>query len=189
MIKIFLISGKAESGKNTVANFISDYYVSTKTRKNMYITDVAFADGVKWFATKMGWNGIKDEKGRALLQQLGACGRSYDKDIWASNTCFQILKLIKFHEMHVKDMVFCVTDLRFLNEITVMEDYYKYEKNVKIIKTRVERNLENHLTEEQKNDISETSLDDYKDWDKVFINDKDLEHLNEEVVNWLKTLD
>ena len=39
------------------------------------------------------------------------------------------------------------------------------------------------------NGESQFILDNYNGWDKVFLNNKDLESLNAEVVDWLKTLD
>ena len=72
LIKIFLISGKAESGKNTVADFIANYYMKSYIDKNNFIRGVAFADEVKSIAYNLGWDGVKDSKGRELLQQIGA---------------------------------------------------------------------------------------------------------------------
>ena len=78
MIKIFLISGKAESGKNTVADFIANHYNSLNLDRNVLVRDYAFADEVKEIACRLGWDRRKDSKGRELLQQIGAWGRYYN---------------------------------------------------------------------------------------------------------------
>lgn len=190
MIKIFLISGKAESGKNTVADFIADYYLKLNTSGNTFIRNVAFADEVKSIAFSLGWDGVKDLKGRELLQQLGAWGRYYATNFWVQKVNRLILKSILTFENSVQNKIFCITDVRYPNEIEKVQDFFKdWHKDFKVYKIRIERNTANHLTKEQQNDSSETALDSYNDWDKVFLNDKDLKNLDAEVVAWLKTLD
>ena len=61
---IFLISGKAESGKSTLAK-----YLTTEIANANYASYcIPFAGAVKKIAKEMGWDGNKDEKGRNLLQ-------------------------------------------------------------------------------------------------------------------------
>ena len=190
MIKIFLISGKAESGKNTVADFIANHYKSLNLDRNVLVRDYAFADEVKEIACRLGWDRRKDSKGRELLQQIGAWGRYYNKDFWAHKVTSSILRDIVFlHKNGTQNLVFCITDVRYPNEISAVEKFFDGDKDIRVYKIRIERNKKNHLTIEQRNDSSETSLDDFKGWDKVFVNDKHLSDLDAEVVDWLKTLD
>ena len=190
MIKIFLISGKAESGKNTVADFIANHYNSLNLDRNTLVRDYAFADEVKEIACRLGWDRRKDLKGRELLQQIGAWGRYYNKDFWAHKVTNSILRDIVFlHKNGTQNLVFCITDVRYPNEISAVEKFFDGDKDIRVYKIRIERNKKNHLTIEQRNDSSETSLDDFKGWDKVFVNDKHLSDLDAEVVAWLKTLD
>ncbi len=66
MKKIFLISGKSGSGKDTFAKFLKDQLETDK------ILTLHFGDPVKDFARSVyGWNGEKDEQGRKLLQSIG----------------------------------------------------------------------------------------------------------------------
>ena len=189
MIKIFLISGKAESGKNTVADFIADYYMKSYIDKNNFIRGVAFADEVKSIAYSLGWDGVKDLKGRELLQQIGAWGRYYNTDFWVQKVNNSILDDIVTLKDCMQNKIFCITDVRYPNEIERVQEFFDKHEDVKIYKIRIERNTDNHLTREQQNDSSEVALDNYNNWDKVFLNNKDLESLNAEVVDWLKTLD
>ena len=89
----------------------------------------------------------------------------------------------------MQNKIFCITDVRYPNEIERVQEFFDKYKDVEIHKIRIERNTANHLTKEQQNDSRETALDSYNDWDKVFLNDKDLKNLDAEVVDWLKTLD
>ena len=190
MIKIFLISGKAESGKNTVADFIANYYMKSYIDKNNFIRGVAFADEVKSIAYSLGWNGVKDSKGRELLQQLGAWGRYYYTNFWVQKVNNLILKDIIAFKDAVENKIFCITDVRYPNEIEEVQAFFDdWCRDAEVYKIRIERNTANHLTREQQNDSSEVALDNYNNWDKVFLNNKDLESLNAEVVDWLKTLD
>jgi dephospho-CoA kinase len=76
-----LISGKAGTGKSTVAKIIN----ATLLEKDIVGTVVPFAEGIKKCAKEyIGWDGVKDEKGRKLLQTLGTeVGRAYDENVWA----------------------------------------------------------------------------------------------------------
>ena len=65
---IFLIAGKANSGKDTSAEFI-DNYVKLKGLK---VVNLQLSSYIKMYAKKIsGWNGEEDSKPRSLLQELG----------------------------------------------------------------------------------------------------------------------
>lgn len=68
------IVGLAGSGKSSLAAALA--------RRGW--TRVAFADELKRIAREQfGWDGVKDERGRRLLQVLGTeAGRAYRPDIW-----------------------------------------------------------------------------------------------------------
>lgn len=76
-MQIIGIAGRAGSGKSEVAE-----YVRGKIGPDLW--RVAFADELKRLARRgFGWDGIKDAKGRRLLQVLGTdCGRAYNPQIW-----------------------------------------------------------------------------------------------------------
>ena len=68
MKKMILISGKAENGKTTTAEFLKSKLEALGNK--VVITRYAYY--LKDLATRYcDWNGTKDEKGRELLQQLG----------------------------------------------------------------------------------------------------------------------
>ena len=69
-MKIFLISGKARNGKDTVSNFIVDYF----NRNNKKIVKTAYAKYIKLFTRELtDWNGQEETKSlyRDFFQNLG----------------------------------------------------------------------------------------------------------------------
>lgn len=67
------LCGYAGSGKDTAAQAL----VAQGWERR------AFADTIKQVATRIGWNGQKDDAGRRLIQDLGmACCEILDPDVW-----------------------------------------------------------------------------------------------------------
>ncbi len=101
MKRVYLVSGKAGSGKTTFSKFcVSQVH-------NGIV--VPIASTIKHVATIMGWNGEKDAKGRRLLVELGKIGREYDQDLWVKLTVNNILA-------DNEHGVFFIDDWRFKNE-------------------------------------------------------------------------
>ena len=161
---IFLVSGKAGSGKSTFAELLSDQL------ENSLI--INYADLVKYVAKEYcGWNGEKDKTGRALLQEIGTeRGRNYvHKDIWVSMVAAIITVLDNRYDN------FIIADCRFPNEI----DYWNEYGWEDVYSIRIDRpNYESALTEIQKQHESEIALDDYG-FDYVIENSGTLEDLND----------
>ena len=161
------ISGKAESGKNSFAE------LARKTEHNLIAFDFAFANEVKRLALELGWDVWKDEKGRAGLIWLGEGAREhFNKDIWIKKLQQNMREIIKQSSCIInKDYaVFFVTDMRYENEA---EALWKMSKEVgaEYYSVRIERpGHENKLTKEQRENPSETSLDNYA-FDYVIVND------------------
>jgi hypothetical protein len=146
--QIFLISGNAESGKDTTANLMMNmlYGKSVKTSFAFYLKIIA--------QTYFGWNGEKDEDGRQLLQWLGTdiIHEILGREFHVKRICEDI-KIIQ----NTYDYVF-IPDTRFKHEIFYTKAMFPY--NVTTI--RVHRpNHQNKLTEEQRNHISEVDLKNF----------------------------
>lgn len=167
-MQIIGIAGKAESGKTTLANILKERLEENHKR----VLLINYGDFVKFICKQYyNWNGEKDEYGRALLQHVGTeQGRMMvDENIWVD-------MVINTVEVALRDYdVAIVADCRFPNEFDRWE-----EKGKKILKIRIVRpEYQNKLTEEQKNHASETSLDNYRDWDLFICNEGTIEKLKE----------
>jgi hypothetical protein len=157
-MKIILVSAKAQSGKDFVSQILKSELESEGD--NVLITH--YADLLKYICkTFFEWNGGKDTEGRTLLQYIGSdIIRKKDPNYWV-NFIISILKLFPNEWDYV-----IIPDTRFPNEIEELKS--KFDD---VITLRINRiNFDNGLTEEQKNHISETSLDNY-DFDYTIIND------------------
>lgn len=142
---VVLISGKAGAGKTTVAESM----LSGIPPKYSAIIS-SFALGVKNVAYGMGWNGVKDEAGRRLLQQIGNAGRDYDKNIWVKTTMELTNEMANPLNM---DFLF-IDDWRFPNEYNWFED----KKDIfSVYKIRVHREAK-YLSNASDPDISENAL-------------------------------
>ena len=88
-MRVILVSGKAQSGKDSTAFIMRE--LLEKQQKKVLI--IHYADNLKLFAKNyFGWNGIKDEDGRKLLQWLGTdVIRKNYKDTWVD----MIIPLLK----------------------------------------------------------------------------------------------
>jgi len=172
MKSIILISGKAEHGKDSVAEMLKN-----KLDEKVFI--LHFGDYVKDLALRLGWNGKKDEEGRSFLTELGNKFREKKSDFWI-NPVVDLISMLKDEYD-----IFVVPDTRYLNEIHIPSRLFW---NYKIITLRVERlNYTSSLTEEQKNNISENELNNYK-FDYVIQYENGLENLEVEVdkfIPWL----
>lgn len=168
MIKVILISGKARHGKDQTAQ----YFKEILEENGMKCLICHYADVLKHFMQDyLGWNGVKDEEGRSLLQYWGTqVFRKNNPDCWV-NIMVELLKGIEDRSYYV-----IIPDTRFKNEIEKIK-----EADFRAITVRVERpNFDNQLTEEQKRHPSEVDLDDY-DFDYYIDNDKGLEELKKQV--------
>jgi len=167
-MKIFLISGKAESGKDTFHNIGADYIEATQPQ--LIPVRIAFADAVKQSAKDMGWNGEKDDNGRSGLIMIGDGARKYfDPLIWVKKA---VNKLESYHYSNTRrdDFVIFITDCRYPNEVDMLKEWAE-QKGVKAYALRVERpNHISKLTKEQLLNDSEIALDNYGQWDFIVEN-------------------
>ena len=89
------------AGKTTASKALS----SERTRT------VSFATPVKDLAGCLGWDGVKDTKGRNLLEAIGMAGRAYHPDTWVYQWFDQAEDLLG----QITHLL--VDDCRFPNEV------------------------------------------------------------------------
>lgn len=164
--KIIILTGKAQSGKNLSANIIKQYL--EKQKKKTVI--IAYAKYLKDYAKEIeNWNGREATKPRELLQQLGVelIKNKIDKNMLIN----RIKEDIKVYEYFFDTII--ISDARFKEEIENIKT-----NNTVVIKIE---GKENKLTDEQKKHITETALDDYKNYDYIIENNSTKKELKKQI--------
>lgn len=169
-IKLFILSGKAQSGKNEVASMIEEYYGTRAI-------SVSYAYYIKDYLLRMGKYDEKDkEHYRSLLQDFGTelLHNQIDENLLIRRVCEDIEVFSYFYDVVI------ITDARFIPEIEIPKE--KYEDAVVL---RITSSIR-HIEEERQNHITETALDTYKNFDYVLENNEDKETLKANVIAILK---
>ena len=149
---VITFSGEARAGKTTMANALKEY-IESQGKKAMV---VQYGDYLKFLCKRdFGYNGVKDEKGREILQRVGTdIIRKNNPDMFV-NVMIETMK-----GYHGLVDVFLVGDCRFPNEISKLKSCPEIDD---VFSVKVERpGFDNGLTEEQKNHPSETALADWR---------------------------
>jgi len=142
------LAGYAGSGKDTAADVLEGLGYQRR----------AFAGALKDLATRIGWDGRKDDAGRQLLQELGVgCREVLGADVWV-----QAL-------MSTLTGPSVIVDVRFPNEVDAIADHGGIV--LRIVRPSVGP-CRNH--------VSETALDDVDL--PVVVNDGDVVDLHARVL-------
>lgn len=210
---IFLVSGKAYSGKGTVTAAL----LQLPTAK-----ELSFAAGVKKYAieyfsvpvhecynsyeeaVRAGYTDTdpaliygKTPHSRMVLQGLGGMVREhFDVDHWAKQAAREVTDDDLLASVYEPDYIF--SDWRYPNEYEVIKQEVhntlsRQAVRQKVITIRVIRNGNTKPIEFGADHHSETSLSDeyvipQVPYDKVFYNNGTIEQLQEEVRQWLREL-
>lgn len=161
-MKVVIVSGHSYNGKDQFSSYCAEH-INTTLQKNACCV-VHFADILKIFAHQCcDWNGLKDEYGRSMLQNIGDIGRNIQDNFYAISTVAEM----KILEQYRNFEYFFIADNRFENEIDTIKQYFP-----DAITLKVERYNEDgshyfnpNMTPEQLSHISEIDLDGYyTDW-------------------------
>lgn len=168
--KIFIASGKANSGKDTTCELINNY-IKLKGLKSV---NLQFSSYIKMYAKIIaGWDGNEDTKSRSLLQELGTdVIRKYiDEDFFIN----RIIDDIKVYSYYFD--VITISDARFPKELDSIKNNFKdvYKINIK------RPNFENNLNDIQRKHVTEVALDNYNDYDYILVNDGSINDLNDKI--------
>lgn len=149
-MKVILISGKAQHGKDTTAGFLREALEADGNK----VLIAHFADLLKYICKSFfGWDGQKDDKGRQMLQYVGTdVVRSESPDFWV-NFMTSVLNLFPNEWDYV-----IIPDTRFPNEVTRIKESLENVCHVRVVRT----NFISPLTAEQQSHPSEVALDDVK---------------------------
>lgn len=122
--------GLAGSGKDTAAEAL--YKLGYKR--------VSFAQKLKYLAGYFGWDGFKDARGRALLQDLGMAARRYNPNHWIE----------ELHSICDRKRFLVYTDVRFQNEA----DYVREQGGIVVRIVRPGQIAENHESELKQSEVA-----------------------------------
>ena len=160
-MQIFMISGKARNGKDTLAKFLKNY-LEMRGRKvcimhlSIYLKNMI----MNYF----GWDGSDEDKPRSFMQELGTdiIRKKLGKNDYFTKRIVEDIEILnEYYD------TFIISDVRLPFEFEEIKKIYP-----STIKINIERiNFTNSLTEKEKAHITETALDDYNDFDYKIIND------------------
>ena len=148
-MKIYLISGPARNGKDTIGNYLENEY----KKREYKVCKSQISKYLKQYVKDyFGWDGQKDDKGRTLLQYVGTdIVRKKNPDYWVDF-------VISFVKLFADEWGYVlIPDTRFPNEIDRWKDEGFNPIHVRVVRD----GFDNGLSEEQKNHPSETALSDY----------------------------
>lgn len=167
---IYLLSGKARNGKDTIAGFLKKFY-EADGKKVIYSRAGKY---IRYYAIEMtGWDGSEETKPRNLLQELGTeviRNKLNKKEMFIQRQLDDIEIYSYFYDAII------VPDIRLPREIDSVKE--KFDNVVTIEVNRI--NFDSSLTGNQKKHITETAMDNYKDFDYIVTNDT-LEKLEEDI--------
>lgn len=157
---IILISGKARSGKSTVAKMIEDFLKDTQK-----IVVSPYTKYLKMYIEEITNTKITDtNKPRDLLQKISS--DLIKKEL--TNPNLLITRQLEDLEVYSYFMdIVIIPDVRFKEEIEIIKAKFKNVISVRVIRN----NYQSDLTAEQRNDITETALDNYDNYDYTIVND------------------
>lgn len=156
---IFVLSGKAKSGKSLIADKVENYY------KNKRCIQISYAFYLKNYVKNIyDWNGSEEDKPRELLQKIGIdlIKNKIDSNLLIRRVCEDIKVYSYFYDIII------ITDARLKDEIEIPKRLFNNVVTIRIDSIYYDKKM----TIEQMNHITETNLDNYDKFDYI-INDFD----------------
>ena len=166
-MKLFLICGKADTGKNFFGEMLKKEFEKNEYKVCMLrLTEPLYNYAIKYFS----WDGDESSKPRRLLQNLGIeviKEKLGLKDFLINRLKDDITILDEYFDVGI------ITDGRLIYEIEKLKEYYPSIKTIKM-----ERLKGNSLTRDEQNHITEKDQDREYNYDYV-IKNEDVESLKE----------
>ncbi len=158
-MRVFLIAGKAGSGKSEVAKIIKEYYETLKEKT--VITE--YSKYLKLYAKEMlDWDGNPQNKPRDFLQEMGLFIR---ENLKKEDLLIERMKTdMIVYEHFFKNVI--ISDVRYPKEIISIKQDYPKAKSILVV-----NELEDSpLTIKQARHKTEHALDNYEGFDYVIHN-------------------
>jgi len=175
---IFLIAGRARSGKTTIGKIIEEYYI----KQDKKVINSPYTKYLKQYIKEIFNEEItEDKKPRDLLQKISS--ELIKKELNKPN--FFIDRQLEDLEIYAYFTdVIIISDVRFKEEIDVEKEKFKKAISIGVIRP----NYKSDLTEEQLNDVTEVSLDNYDKFDYKITNNEQESELHIKVLNILEKI-
>lgn len=175
-MKIFLIAGKAGSGKGEIAKIIKEYYSGFK--KKAIITE--YSKYLKLYAKEiLEWNG-SEPKPRKFLQDLGVTIKeNMDMPKMLIN---RMMEDIKIYSLYCDIVI--INDVRYPEEIEEIKNNFKEVYSMYV----VNQFSKSELSLEEQTHITETALESYSNFDITITNDN-INALDNRVVEFIERVD
>lgn len=197
---IIAVSGKAQSGKDTLCETIEKSFSD-----DFDIYKFAFADELKEISKQI--FGLTDHQVRSqegkreyldidmtprdVLQQVGESMKKIDPYCWTKIIQRKIKNAFKEHELKCsgdfscekKPVIILLSDLRFISELEFLENYISLDRLFTIRLVRSERMMLGKAAKHK----SEVNLDTYKGWSYTLFNSGSLGELELMVKNLMET--
>lgn len=175
-MKIILLGGKANSGKDSTAELIDNYY----REKGLNVVNIQIAYYIKMYAKQIAmWDGDNESKPRQLLQDLGTEIRNQIDNNFFIN---RIIQDIQVYSQYFD--VITISDGRLPEEFSLIKK--SYPETITLHITRP--GYVSRLTKDQKAHLTEALVDEIP-YDYEIVNDGTLEDLKSKVVEFVKRID
>ena len=176
-MKIFIIGGKARQGKDTFCSMIRSYYKS----KNIKTINLQFSSYIKEYAKRIAkWDGDETDKPRELLQEIGV--KILREKIDPLFLVKRMINDIKVYSNYFD--VITISDARAIDELEMIKKEFENVTTIRLTRP----NFDNGLNEKEKNDFTETNLDNYHNFDYEIVNDGTIEDLKEKFNELMKVI-
>lgn len=175
-MKIYLVAGKAGSGKAEIAKIIKEHYLSLKHKP--IITE--YSKYLKLYANEiLGWNG-SNPKPRKFLQDLGITIRD---NMGMSNMLInRMIEDIKVYSLYYDVVI--ISDVRYPEEIEEMKKTFKNVYSIYV----VNQFGKSELSLEEQTHITETALENYGNFDVTITNDN-INVLDNRVIEFIERVE
>jgi hypothetical protein len=176
-MKIILIGGKANSGKDSTAEYIDNYYRD----KGLDVVNIQIAYYIKMYAKQIAmWDGDNETKPRQLLQDLGT--ELIRKQIDEYFFIKRILQDIDVYSRYFD--VITISDGRMPEEFEEIKKAYPETISLHIIRP----GYVSHLTKNQKAHVTEALVDTIE-YDYDIVNDGTLDDLQKKAIELIQTIE
>lgn len=176
-MKIILLGGKANSGKDSTALYIDEYYRS----RGLDVVNIQIAYYMKMYAKQIAhWDGDNETKPRQLLQDLGT--ELIRKQIDEYFFIKRILQDIDIYSRYFD--VITISDGRLPEEFASIKVAYPETVTVHITRP----NYNSRLTKDQKAHITEALVDEIE-YDYEVVNDGTLDDLQKKSIELVQKIE